>query len=201
MFPLNQKVIIQFSCFLCTFLTEPIIVELTFRNPLKVSLTLSNLSLLWKFTADGTILKDKTSEPITGESISNEEASTLQVKTMKTSYSSWSVIIKWMFGIHCWRFLLFFLCKLFLDGTKRWHCHNWDHQGVSYRTGRNQNGKKRLSVTVGERVLQCVTEWRVFVSSQVDVQLTNTSTVNINFLFDLRPDWGSSLTERVSWTS
>uniref|UniRef100_A0A671Y126 Trafficking protein particle complex subunit 8 n=1 Tax=Sparus aurata TaxID=8175 RepID=A0A671Y126_SPAAU len=31
---------------------EPIIVEVTFRNPLKVSLALSNLSLLWRFTAD-----------------------------------------------------------------------------------------------------------------------------------------------------
>lgn len=32
---------------------EPIIVEVTFRNPLKVSLALSILSLLWRFTPDG----------------------------------------------------------------------------------------------------------------------------------------------------
>ncbi|XP_075997687.1 trafficking protein particle complex subunit 8 isoform X2 [Genypterus blacodes] len=32
---------------------EPIIVEVTFRNPLKVSLALFNLSLLWSFTPDG----------------------------------------------------------------------------------------------------------------------------------------------------
>lgn len=33
-------------------LNEPIIVEVTLRNPLKVPLILSNLSLLWRFTAD-----------------------------------------------------------------------------------------------------------------------------------------------------
>uniref|UniRef100_A0A8C6PRB9 Trafficking protein particle complex subunit 8 n=1 Tax=Nothobranchius furzeri TaxID=105023 RepID=A0A8C6PRB9_NOTFU len=60
---------------------EPIIVELSFRNPLKVSLTLSNLSLLWKFTADGTSSpgKTQTGEQITGETITNEEASATQV--------------------------------------------------------------------------------------------------------------------------
>ncbi|KAF7203778.1 trafficking protein particle complex subunit 8 [Nothobranchius furzeri] len=60
---------------------EPIIVELSFRNPLKVSLTLSNLSLLWKFTADGTSSpgKTQTGEQITGETITNEEASATQM--------------------------------------------------------------------------------------------------------------------------
>ncbi|XP_037837247.1 trafficking protein particle complex subunit 8 isoform X2 [Kryptolebias marmoratus] len=57
---------------------EPIIVELTFRNPLKVSLTLSNLSLLWKFAVDEAVLTDTTSEQMTGETISNEKASALQ---------------------------------------------------------------------------------------------------------------------------
>uniref|UniRef100_A0A8C6PRM7 Trafficking protein particle complex subunit 8 n=1 Tax=Nothobranchius furzeri TaxID=105023 RepID=A0A8C6PRM7_NOTFU len=63
---------------------EPIIVELSFRNPLKVSLTLSNLSLLWKFTADGTSSpgKTQTGEQITGETITNEEASATQHKNV-----------------------------------------------------------------------------------------------------------------------
>lgn len=35
---------------LCFASAEPIIVEVVFRNPLKVPLALSELSLLWKFT-------------------------------------------------------------------------------------------------------------------------------------------------------
>jgi hypothetical protein len=56
--------------------TEPIIVELVFRNPLKVPLALSALSLLWKFT-----LKDFSGSQggTTGETITNEkEAASLK---------------------------------------------------------------------------------------------------------------------------
>ncbi|XP_043984891.1 trafficking protein particle complex subunit 8 [Gambusia affinis] len=55
---------------------EPIIVEVTFRNPLKVSLLLSNLSLLWRFST-GTPLggKESTSEQIAEEMITNEDSS------------------------------------------------------------------------------------------------------------------------------
>lgn len=35
---------------LCCAASEPIYVEVVFRNPLKVQLVLSDLSLLWKFT-------------------------------------------------------------------------------------------------------------------------------------------------------
>ncbi|XP_070688188.1 trafficking protein particle complex subunit 8 [Pempheris klunzingeri] len=50
---------------------EPIIVEVAFRNPLKVSLALSNLSLLWRFTAGGVSPSmDKTTEEV---AITNEE--------------------------------------------------------------------------------------------------------------------------------
>uniref|UniRef100_A0A671Y476 Trafficking protein particle complex subunit 8 n=1 Tax=Sparus aurata TaxID=8175 RepID=A0A671Y476_SPAAU len=50
---------------------EPIIVEVTFRNPLKVSLALSNLSLLWRFTADDA---PPSKEKMTNElAITNEE--------------------------------------------------------------------------------------------------------------------------------
>uniref|UniRef100_A0A3Q3WQF8 Uncharacterized protein n=1 Tax=Mola mola TaxID=94237 RepID=A0A3Q3WQF8_MOLML len=50
---------------------EPIIVEVMFRNPLKVSLVLSNLSLIWNFTLDGVPpLKEKMPDKLT---ISNEE--------------------------------------------------------------------------------------------------------------------------------
>uniref|UniRef100_A0A8C3G8W7 Trafficking protein particle complex subunit 8 n=1 Tax=Cyclopterus lumpus TaxID=8103 RepID=A0A8C3G8W7_CYCLU len=56
---------------------EPIIVEVTFRNPLKVPLALSNLSLLWRFTAEGaTPSEEKTTEESAGEAVTNEEALT-----------------------------------------------------------------------------------------------------------------------------
>ncbi|KAM8874029.1 trafficking protein particle complex subunit 8 isoform 2-T2 [Spinachia spinachia] len=51
---------------------EPIIVEVTFRNPLKVPLALSNLSLLWKFTAEGATPP----EEMTGEALTNEHGMT-----------------------------------------------------------------------------------------------------------------------------
>uniref|UniRef100_A0A674NE51 Trafficking protein particle complex subunit 8 n=1 Tax=Takifugu rubripes TaxID=31033 RepID=A0A674NE51_TAKRU len=44
---------------------EPIIVEVTFRNPLKVSLALSNLSLLWSFSQDDAPKPEE--PPITNE--------------------------------------------------------------------------------------------------------------------------------------
>lgn len=46
--------------------------EVTFRNPLKVPLALSNLKLLWKFTAEGA----SPSEETAGEAITNEESLT-----------------------------------------------------------------------------------------------------------------------------
>ncbi|XP_047443113.1 trafficking protein particle complex subunit 8 [Mugil cephalus] len=52
---------------------EPIIVEVTFRNPLKVPLALSNLSLLWRFSADGTTEKTDADN----ETVTNEETSAL----------------------------------------------------------------------------------------------------------------------------
>uniref|UniRef100_A0A8D0D9G6 Trafficking protein particle complex subunit 8 n=1 Tax=Sander lucioperca TaxID=283035 RepID=A0A8D0D9G6_SANLU len=53
---------------------EPIIVEVTFRNPLKVPLALSNLSLLWRFSADGASpSQDRTTDWSAAEVITNEE--------------------------------------------------------------------------------------------------------------------------------
>lgn len=53
---------------------EPMIVEVMFRNPLKVSLMLSQLSLLWRFSADGAPpSQGKTTEESSGEVITNEE--------------------------------------------------------------------------------------------------------------------------------
>ncbi|XP_028442917.1 trafficking protein particle complex subunit 8 isoform X2 [Perca flavescens] len=55
---------------------EPIIVEVTFRNPLKVPLALSNLSLLWRFTADGASpspSQDRTTDWSAAEAVTNEE--------------------------------------------------------------------------------------------------------------------------------
>uniref|UniRef100_A0A669B7W7 Trafficking protein particle complex subunit 8 n=1 Tax=Oreochromis niloticus TaxID=8128 RepID=A0A669B7W7_ORENI len=57
---------------------EPIIVEVTFRNPLKVSLALSSLSLLWRFTVDGS----SSSNEMTEETITNEETSAVGVGNM-----------------------------------------------------------------------------------------------------------------------
>uniref|UniRef100_A0A7N6A6A9 Trafficking protein particle complex 8 n=1 Tax=Anabas testudineus TaxID=64144 RepID=A0A7N6A6A9_ANATE len=51
---------------------EPIIVEVMFRNPLKVSLALSKLSLLWRFTPYSPS-EEKTTEELAGETITNEE--------------------------------------------------------------------------------------------------------------------------------
>uniref|UniRef100_A0AAQ5Y2K0 Trafficking protein particle complex 8 n=1 Tax=Amphiprion ocellaris TaxID=80972 RepID=A0AAQ5Y2K0_AMPOC len=59
---------------------EPIIVEVTFKNPLKVSLALSNLSLLWKFSSDGTSSSKETkTEDLTEETITNEETTAVGV--------------------------------------------------------------------------------------------------------------------------
>uniref|UniRef100_A0A3Q3SYZ1 Trafficking protein particle complex 8 n=1 Tax=Mastacembelus armatus TaxID=205130 RepID=A0A3Q3SYZ1_9TELE len=52
---------------------EPIIVEVTFRNPLKVSLALSNLSLLWKFSVEGASLSEEMSEGLSGKALTNED--------------------------------------------------------------------------------------------------------------------------------
>lgn len=71
---------------------EPIIVEVMFRNPLKVSLALSNLSLLWKFTADD--VKEKTAEELV---ITNEE--TLgQAVTQKDDTVTTEVILEFHIG-------------------------------------------------------------------------------------------------------
>uniref|UniRef100_A0A8C3AI90 Trafficking protein particle complex subunit 8 n=1 Tax=Cyclopterus lumpus TaxID=8103 RepID=A0A8C3AI90_CYCLU len=65
---------------------EPIIVEVTFRNPLKVPLALSNLSLLWRFTAEGaTPSEEKTTEESAGEAVTNEEALTEGVSSPATA--------------------------------------------------------------------------------------------------------------------
>lgn len=76
---LNLKFIIHSNhfCFPLSVSAEPIIVEVTFRNPLKVSLILSNLSLLWRFTEDGvSSSKESMTEELT---ITNEEMLALGV--------------------------------------------------------------------------------------------------------------------------
>nr|XP_020476529.1 trafficking protein particle complex subunit 8 [Monopterus albus] len=60
---------------------EPIIVEVTFRNPLKVSLALSNLSLLWNFSGDGaSSTKEKMTEELSQKAITNEETLALGMR-------------------------------------------------------------------------------------------------------------------------
>ncbi|XP_051259143.1 trafficking protein particle complex subunit 8 isoform X1 [Dicentrarchus labrax] len=74
---------------------EPIIVEVTFRNPLKVSLSLSNLSLVWRFTADcASPSKEKTTEEL---SITNEENLALGI-TQKDDLVTTEVIPEFNMG-------------------------------------------------------------------------------------------------------
>ncbi|KAK5869396.1 hypothetical protein PBY51_024117 [Eleginops maclovinus] len=72
---------------------EPIVVEVTFRNPLKVPLALSNLSLLWSFTADGT----SPSEEKTEEAITNEETFTQGMK-QKDDIATTEIILEFHMG-------------------------------------------------------------------------------------------------------
>ncbi|KAM7410650.1 hypothetical protein PAMA_001877 [Pampus argenteus] len=72
---------------------EPIIVEVTFRNPLKVSLALSNLSLLWRFTPDG----EKTEES-PGEAITNEKDTLAQGMSQKDDIITTEIIQEFHMG-------------------------------------------------------------------------------------------------------
>ncbi|XP_042370260.1 trafficking protein particle complex subunit 8 isoform X3 [Plectropomus leopardus] len=77
---------------------EPIIVEVTFRNPLKVPLTLSSLSLLWKFTADGVSPSTgKKTDEMAGEVISNEET-LAQGKTQRDDIVTTEIIPEFLMG-------------------------------------------------------------------------------------------------------
>lgn len=59
---------------------EPIIVEVTFRNPLKVPLALSKLSLLWRFAPVGASpSEEKIAEEPAAETITNEETLAVEV--------------------------------------------------------------------------------------------------------------------------
>nr|XP_046247122.1 trafficking protein particle complex subunit 8 isoform X2 [Scatophagus argus] len=74
---------------------EPIIVELTFRNPLKVSLALSELSLLWSFTPGGASpSKEEMTEELT---ITNEEILPLGI-TNKDDIITTEVILEFHMG-------------------------------------------------------------------------------------------------------
>uniref|UniRef100_A0A7N9AN94 Trafficking protein particle complex 8 n=1 Tax=Mastacembelus armatus TaxID=205130 RepID=A0A7N9AN94_9TELE len=76
---------------------EPIIVEVTFRNPLKVSLALSNLSLLWKFSVEGASLSEEMSEGLSGKALTNEDALALGV-AQKDDIVSTETILEFYMG-------------------------------------------------------------------------------------------------------
>ncbi|XP_068563858.1 trafficking protein particle complex subunit 8 isoform X2 [Cebidichthys violaceus] len=77
---------------------EPIIVEVTFSNPLKVPLALSNLSLLWRFTVEGaTPSEEKTTEESAGEAITNEE-SLIEGMTQKDDVVTTEIILEFLIG-------------------------------------------------------------------------------------------------------
>ncbi|XP_067454174.1 trafficking protein particle complex subunit 8 isoform X1 [Thunnus thynnus] len=78
---------------------EPIIVEVTFRNPLKVSLALSNLSLLWRFTADGVSpSQEKMTEELSGEAITNEKDTLALGMTQKDDIVTTEIILEFHMG-------------------------------------------------------------------------------------------------------
>ncbi|XP_049910799.1 trafficking protein particle complex subunit 8 isoform X2 [Epinephelus moara] len=78
---------------------EPIIVEVTFRNPLKVPLALTSLSLLWRFTADGASQsKEKTTEEKAGQVITNEETPA-QEKAQKDDIVTTEIIPEFLMGL------------------------------------------------------------------------------------------------------
>uniref|UniRef100_A0A8D0A440 Trafficking protein particle complex subunit 8 n=1 Tax=Sander lucioperca TaxID=283035 RepID=A0A8D0A440_SANLU len=74
---------------------EPIIVEVTFRNPLKVPLALSNLSLLWRFSADGASpSQDRTTDWSAAEVITNEET----VSVGRDDVVATEIIVEFLLG-------------------------------------------------------------------------------------------------------
>lgn len=74
---------------------EPILVELTFRNPFKVSLSLLNLSLLWEFNPnDAAPSEEKLPQPL---AISNEEC-LAQKSTQESDTISTEVILEFHLG-------------------------------------------------------------------------------------------------------
>uniref|UniRef100_A0A3B3WCQ8 Trafficking protein particle complex 8 n=1 Tax=Poecilia mexicana TaxID=48701 RepID=A0A3B3WCQ8_9TELE len=74
---------------------EPIIVEVTFRNPLKVSLLLSNLSLLWRFSAGTPLGGKESSEQIAEEMITNEDTSAGEVSILTKPSSTIYIFLDW----------------------------------------------------------------------------------------------------------
>lgn len=76
---------------------EPIIVEVTFRNPLKVSLALSSLSLLWRFSPDAP-------SPSEEETTTNEQNPALEVGNLSRSWFHVSMVhlynSRLLFGRH-----------------------------------------------------------------------------------------------------
>uniref|UniRef100_A0A3B3UAB1 Trafficking protein particle complex subunit 8 n=1 Tax=Poecilia latipinna TaxID=48699 RepID=A0A3B3UAB1_9TELE len=74
---------------------EPIIVEVTFRNPLKVSLLLSNLSLLWRFSTGTPLGGKESSEQISEEMITNEDTSAGEVIILTNPSSTIYIFLDW----------------------------------------------------------------------------------------------------------
>ncbi|XP_034036210.1 trafficking protein particle complex subunit 8 isoform X2 [Thalassophryne amazonica] len=78
---------------------EPIIVEVTFRNPLKVPLALSNLSLQWRFTAEGV---SPSTEETNGEllrgTVTNEHETLDPGMTQKDDIITTDVILHFHIG-------------------------------------------------------------------------------------------------------
>lgn len=105
--------------------------EVVFRNPLKVPLALSELSLLWKFTP-----KDfcGLQGGMTGETISNEkEAATSQVRV-------WSCP-----GFDAWYLIRSPVCNCgfcVLGHSYKWPYQYWSHSRVPHEPRRNKSGEE-----------------------------------------------------------
>ncbi|XP_059197292.1 trafficking protein particle complex subunit 8 isoform X2 [Centropristis striata] len=76
---------------------EPIIVEVTFRNPLKVPLALSNLSLLWRFIPDAAPSEEKMPEELEGKTFTNEET-LARGMTPKDDIVTTEIILEFLLG-------------------------------------------------------------------------------------------------------
>lgn len=116
--------------------TEPIIVEVVFRNPLKVPLALSALSLLWKFT-----LKDFSGSQggTTGETITNEKeaASLKEVRLLVISRFIMPKASRFGFFISLINFSAF---ESVPDHSPQWHNWNASHSRVQHKSRGDQSG-------------------------------------------------------------
>ncbi|KAJ8376842.1 hypothetical protein SKAU_G00074220 [Synaphobranchus kaupii] len=78
---------------------EPIIVEVVFRNPLKIPLLITDLSLLWKFTPKDFSRPQGRESEESGETVSNEKDAHTVKAQLKSDFISTEVILEFSMGL------------------------------------------------------------------------------------------------------